>query len=64
MTDPTPDEPAPIVVGVSRRTGSPDALAFASRGAAGVASRIVVAALFVPLALSADRAVRASERRS
>jgi O-antigen/teichoic acid export membrane protein len=39
-------------------------LAFASRGAAGVASRIVVAALFVPLALSADRAVRASERRS
>jgi hypothetical protein len=31
MTDPTLNEPArrPIVVGVSRRTGSPDALAFA-----------------------------------
>ena len=39
-------------------------LAFASRGGAGVASRIVVAALFVPLALSADLAVRASARRS
>ncbi|HEY3613197.1 MAG TPA: oligosaccharide flippase family protein [Gaiellales bacterium] len=39
-------------------------LAFPSRGAGGVAGRIVVAALFVPLALSADRAVRASARRS
>jgi hypothetical protein len=39
-------------------------LAFGSRGANAVAGRILVAALFVPLALSADRAVRASALRS
>ena len=31
---------------------------FAARGAGGVAARLAIAALFVPLALSADRAVR------
>jgi O-antigen/teichoic acid export membrane protein len=39
-------------------------LGFASRGAGAVAGRVVVAALFVPLALSLDRAARASARRS
>jgi O-antigen/teichoic acid export membrane protein len=39
-------------------------LAFAPRGTGAVAGRLVVAALFVPLALSADRAARSSARRS
>ena len=38
-------------------------LAFPARGAGGVAGRLVVAALFVPLALSADRAVRRAAPR-
>jgi len=36
---------------------------FADRGTAGVAGRLVLAALFVPLALSADRAVRRAAPR-
>ena len=36
---------------------------FAARGASGVAGRLVVAALFVPLALSADLAVRRAAPR-
>jgi len=36
---------------------------FDDRGAAGVAGRLVLAALFVPLALSADRAVRRAAPR-
>jgi O-antigen/teichoic acid export membrane protein len=38
-------------------------LAFPARGAAGVASRLVVAAVFVPLALIADRAARRAAPR-
>jgi O-antigen/teichoic acid export membrane protein len=39
-------------------------LAFPARGTSGVAGRLVIAVLFIPLALIADRAVHASARRS
>ncbi len=38
-------------------------VAFAARGTGGVAGRLVISVLFVPLALIANRAVRASARR-